>query len=73
MCVCVCRALQVAAVSVQERQKCVSAFVDFGSKKEYIQFLEQELEQARLVFEGVGGGHRKGHLERSILVQILAP
>lgn len=33
--------------STQERSKGMAAFVDFGNKTEYIQFLEQELERAK--------------------------
>ncbi len=36
-----------AEVAGYERQRCMSAFTDFGDKKEYIQFLERELEQHR--------------------------
>lgn len=32
---------------VSERWKCMAAFVDFGNKAAYIQFLEQELERAK--------------------------
>ena len=38
---------QAESDSAQQQMKCVSAFVDFGNKTEYIQFLEQELEQVK--------------------------
>ena len=31
----------------QERRRFAEAFVDFGNKAEYVQFLERELEQAK--------------------------
>ena len=30
-----------------QKQKYMAAFTDFGDKREYIQFLEKELEQAK--------------------------
>ena len=38
---------QAEAANAQQQRKCMSAFVDFGNKAEYIQFLEQELEQVK--------------------------
>ena len=38
---------QAEGGGAQQHRKCVSAFVDFGNKTEYIQFLEQELEQVK--------------------------
>ena len=38
---------QAEAATAQQQRKCASAFVDFGNKAEYIQFLEQELEQVK--------------------------
>ncbi len=35
------------STAVQDRRKLVSAFVDFGDKAQYIQFLEQEIDQAK--------------------------
>lgn len=37
------------STSVQDRRKLMSAFVDFGDKAEYIQLLEQEIDQAKWV------------------------
>ena len=38
---------QAEATAALQQRKCVSAFVDFGNKTGYIQFLEQELEQVK--------------------------
>jgi DNA repair exonuclease SbcCD ATPase subunit len=38
---------QAEATTAQQQRKYASAFVDFGNKAEYIQFLEQELEQVK--------------------------
>ncbi len=35
------------STSLQDQRKLVSAFVDFGDKAEYIQFLEHEIDQAK--------------------------
>ena len=34
-------------VALQDNRKMMSAFVDFGDKAGYIQFLEQEIDQAK--------------------------
>ena len=35
------------SVSFQDKRNLMSAFVDFGDKAEYIQFLEQEIDQGK--------------------------
>ena len=41
--------MQADTGSSHEKQRCMAAFTNFGDKREYIQFLEQELEHTKYV------------------------
>lgn len=64
---------QAEGVAVQDVKKYMSAFVDFGGKAEYIQFLERELEQEKwvLIIVCMFDQNRCGDLYLPLLVVVV--